>query len=94
MEEDGTLTDKDGNLMMNGNDYISLFKENDSFVIRSYDDDGAQVDIPSSVGANGIFKLKHGQTAIFDKFISCQISLLSSKYFFIRFVSYPFFNNE
>ena len=60
-------SDKDGNLMTNGNDYISLFKENDSFVIRSYDDDGAQVDIPSSVGANGIFKLKHGQTAIFDK---------------------------
>ena len=60
-------SDKDGNLMMNGNDYISLFKENDSFIIRSYDDDGAQVDIPASVGANGIFKLKHGQTAIFDK---------------------------
>lgn len=60
-------TDSNGVLQTDGNgNYISLFNENDPFIIRDYAEDGTELDLEGFVGEDGIFTLKDGQTAIFN----------------------------
>lgn len=58
--------DANGNLLTENNKYMSVFSKNDTFKLREYDADHVEHIEVGIVGDDGIFTLKHGQTAIFE----------------------------
>ena len=60
-------TDENGVLKKDSNgNYISVFEENHPFILRDYAEDGSEINTLSKIAADGTFKLKDKQTAIFE----------------------------